>query len=566
MSISQWVKRQLLVRRAFAVQFLSILVGVHGVYIIASSLVTQLGAHRGSHLNDLVVDVPLFIGLSLLYLGTLLRRRKRTAWLVAVTAYVFYLGLGINQLLRHLRLHNLNLDEAVRSLILPVAILILLFVLERAFIVKSDVQGFRFALRIVAAMLLVAVLYGTIGFTLLDQSDFHQEISFTSGLHYTVDQFNLTTTHPLHPYTKRAQLFDDSLSFVSFVAVIYAAFSLFQPLRGRLSDQRAGRERMTDLLTRYGAHSEEFFKLWPHDKQYFFDDSGQAGLAFHIYRGVALCLSDPVGDPMRFSGLLANFRRLCFSNDWLPAFIHVSDQHRKLYESNDFTLQKLGQDAVLDIGHFQSKVANEKYFRQIGNKFNKRGYSAELLSPPHHQAVLDRLRAISNDWLSKGGRVERGLVMGFYSDAYMQLCQVLVARDAAGTIQGFVNLVPAEFDREEANYDLLRHASGSLGNINDFMLMNLIVQLANMGYGKLNLGLCPLVGLDETDKEQRTMLDNVMRFAYANGDRFYSFSGLYRFKAKYEPEWHDRYLGYQGGVRGFSRTITAITRSMRKVI
>src|ERR1039458_4761340 len=103
MSISQWGKRQLLVRRAFALQFLSILVGAHGIYIIAASLVTQIGAHRGSHLNDLVVDVPLFIGLSLLYLGKLLRRRKRTAWLVAVTAYVFYLGLGVNQLLRNLR-------------------------------------------------------------------------------------------------------------------------------------------------------------------------------------------------------------------------------------------------------------------------------------------------------------------------------------------------------------------------------------------------------------------------------------------------------------------------------
>lgn len=566
MTVSDWLKQQLHFRRVFAVQFLSILVGAHGAYILATSLLDQIAAHRGSHLNDLAVDVPLLIGLSLIYLGTLLRRRKRTAWLVTVAAYIFYLGLGITQLVERSSVHQLYFHEVVRLLLLPLVVISLLLVFEKEFIVKSDIQGFRFALRFVAIMLAVTLIYGVAGFTLLDDSDFHQEISLGSAAHYTVDQFNLTTKHPLHPYTKRAQLFDDSLSFVSLVAVVYAAFSLFQPLRVRLSDQHIGREHMTELLNRYGAPSEEFFKLWPHDKQYFFDDSGRAGLAFHVYHGVALCVGDPVGAAKYLKPLMRDFQNLCFSNDWAPALVHVTGSQRRLYETQGLSLQKLGQEAILDLAHFKAQVVGTKYFRQINNRFVKQGYTCELLSPPHHQAVLTRLQFISEDWLKQGGRVERGLAMGYYTDTYMQQCRVLVARDGAGTIQGFINLVPAEFNHQEATYDLLRNAQGSPGNINDFMLMQLIERLEQTDYQRLSLGLCPLAGLDETDKEQRTLIDNVMQFAYTNGDRFYSFSGLYKFKAKYQPEWEDRYIVYQGGIRGLTRTMTALTRCMRSVV
>jgi phosphatidylglycerol lysyltransferase len=141
-----------------------------------------------------------------------------------------------------------------------------------------------------------------------------------------------------------------------------------------------------------------------------------------------------------------------------------------------------------------------------------------------------------------------------------------VARDAAGTIQAFVNLVPAGFDTEEATYDLLRNAQGSLGNINDYLLMSLIEELEKKDYKRLNMGLAPLGGLADDNEEERTLIDNLLQFAYANGDRFYSFSGLFRFKSKYEPEWQDRFIAYQNGTRGFSRTMTALTRCMRKVV
>jgi phosphatidylglycerol lysyltransferase len=320
---------------------------------------------------------------------------------------------------------------------------------------------------------------------------------------------------------------------------------------------------MADLLDHYKPPSEDFFKLWPHDKQYFFDEQERSGLAYHTYRGVAICLGDPVGEPRYFGHLLDEFGVLCYGNDWLPAFIHIQNEQRQLYEARGYQLQKIGQEAVVNIEHFLSEVMPTKYFRQINNKFSKHGYSYEYLLPPHHDAVIKRLKHISDDWLSVDGRVERGFVMGYFTEEYIQQCPILVARDAAGTIQGFINHIPASFDTKEATYDMLRQAKDSLGNCNDFLLISFLKLLQAQSYTELNLGLCPLGGLDEDVSDEKGLISNVLRLAYVNGDRFYAFSGLERFKGKYEPVWRDRYVAYQGGVRGFSRTMTALIRTMR---
>jgi phosphatidylglycerol lysyltransferase len=546
----------------------SLLVAVYGLYIIADTLINNIVRHHHHqyHITSLTIDLPLLIGLSVIYLGILLRRRKRTAWLVTIMAYTFYLGYGVSMIASRIGDHSYLWSEIIRVLVLPIIIILLLIKLRQQFVVKSDTQSFRFALRFIVIFLLVILVYGVCGFMLMDKSDFHREIGFSSALHYTVDQFDITTTTPARPYTKRAHLFLDSLSFVSTISVIYAVFSLFQPIKFRLTDQGHSRERVKDLLDRYGGDSEEFFKLWPHDKQYYFDESGESAMAFAVYRGVALCLSDPIGNPKCFRKLMEGFNDLCFGNDWLPALIHVSDKHLKLYENCGYSIQLLGQEAIVDINHFDVELKEAKYFRQIMNRFNKQGYTYELLQPPHHKAVVDRLKSISDQWLSKGSRSERGYAMGYYTDDYIQQCPVALARDAAGTIQAFANVIITSFDKQEATYDMLRQSDKALSNVNDYLLINMISGLQKQGYERLNMGLSPLSGLDSVSSEQKTILDNVLKFAYANGDKFFSFSGLNRFKSKYEPHWQDKYLGYKGGIPGFSRTMTSLTRCMTKSV
>jgi len=451
----------------------------------------------------------------------------------------------------------------VPDVLLPGLLVLVLAMTRHEFTVKSDIQSFAFSLRVIAMVLAVAFAYGVSGFLLLDTRDFHQEITLLGAMHHTLDQFGLTTSHALVPHTRRAKVFLDSLSVVSTGAVVYAVISLFQPLRARFSDQSAARMRVQILLKKHPASSEDFFKLWPHDKTYFFNREQTAGVAYAVRGGIALVVGDPFGDPAVFPDLLQRFDELCRTNDWSLAFIHTEPEFRELYKTLGLNLQKIGEEAILDLAHFQANVRGEKYFRQIRNKFERQGYTTQVLLPPHNDAVVSRLRAISHEWLQQPGRTERGFMLGYFSASYVQQCPVIALRDAAGTIQAFINQIPS-YNPEEANFDMLRHADAAAGNSNDFLLMQFIDYVQAEGFERLNLGLCPLAGLGEKDgDDERTVVDNALRFLYANGDRFYSFSGLHRFKAKYQPEWSGRYIAYRGSIRGFTRVLNSLNRSMK---
>lgn len=542
---------------------IALLVALSGLITISSTLEALLHL-RHSRIVGADTHLTLLAGLSLIYLATLLRRGKQTAWLVSLPIFIFLIA-------RNIRHFDIDIGGEVDydltyflNLFLPVVILALLIFERRLFDVRSEILNLATAARRAALVLLVAFFYGTIGFQLLDKRDFHQEISLASGMHYTIDQFGLTTSKQLEPHTKRARLFLDSLGAVSLGSLFYVAVSLFSPIRFRLSSHQQDFEDFKALLQKYPSSSEDFFKLWPRDKAYFFGALRQAALAYKAVGGTALAVSDPAGNSRLFNELLTSFKDFCYVNDWQPAFIHTTEEHLKLYEKYGLEAQKIGEEAVVELKHFNDEVAGNKYFRHVASKFNKQSYSCEILKPPHNDSVLARLREISDDWLKVPGRSERGFMMGYFSDEYLQQCQVMVVRDAAGTMQAFINQLPT-FDKVEANYDFLRHTRHSLGNINDYLMLNFIKYLQSEGYERLNMGLCPLSGLDEENEENgdRGILDNLLNLVYANFSRFYSFKGLRRFKEKYEPQWRSRYIVYEGGIIGLTKTANNLLRAMR---
>lgn len=546
----------------FGLKLLALGVFGNGVLLVFHSLANQIVLHRHLFRSTVRINIGLIAGLSLVYLSTLLSRRKQTAWLVVIAIYVLVIGVNIITglfILFHGK--TSDMDVLLRAIALPVIIVVGLFYYRQEYNVKSDTRNITVSFRFVALILTIALLYGVIGFQLMDKRDFHQEMTLLQAVRYTIDQFYLTTKE-LVPYTPRARAFLDSLSLVSLISIGYALVSLFQPIRSLLVDETENRAKLERLLQQSGGSSEDFFKLWPHDKSYYFSRDGQAGLAYHTYRGVALCVGDPIGPSKSVQTLFGDFIQYCQINDWLPAFIHTELKAQTLYKQYGFSTQKIGEEAIVDLWSFCDNVARTKYFRNITNRFDKQGYHVEMLQPPHNPAILNRLEEISKNWLELPGRSERGFMLGYFRRDYIQLCPIMVVRDEASTIQAFINKIPS-YDGSEANYDLLRHHTNAAANINDFLLVNFAKYLLQAGYARLNLGLCPLAGLNDVDNE-KSAINTTLKFVYANGDRFYSFTGLWRFKAKYEPKWQDRYIAYKGGVRGFTRTLRALNTTMNK--
>ncbi len=547
-------------RPNYILKLIAAAVAATGLVTISSVLLAVLHI-KHSQIVPADASVTLVVGLSFIYLASTLARGKRNAWLIALPLYIFLLARNV----RHFDFDLSEISHPLRAILLnialPAAVLTALALNWRLFNVKSEIRSFTTALRRVTIILLVAFLYGSVGFQLVDQKDFHQDIPFWTGAHYTVDQFGLTTNKQLEPQTKRASLFLDSLGAISLGSVFYVVVSLFAPIRFRLNNQQRDYEDMARLLSDYPSTSEDFFKLWPSDKAYFFNQARSAALAYRTARGVALVVGDLAGKHSEFRRLLLDFGNYCRANDWEPALIHTEKTYTPLYRGLGFELQKIGEEAIVDIEHFVKNVATNKYFRHIKNKFERQKYVCELLTPPHSPALVARLKEISDDWLKVPGRAERSFMMGYFNEDYMQQCVVAVTRDEAGTIQAFINQIP-NFNKHEANFDFLRHSRASPGNINDFLMQSFINRLHEQGIKRLNMGLSPLAGLQRQGADSGA-IDTIMVFVYSNGNRFYSFQGLKRFKDKYEPNWESRYIVYRGGLRGFSKVLNALMRAMR---
>ena len=529
-----------------------------GILTLASTLFTL--AHT-RHVFIVISDAHFTVlaGISLIYLATLLERGKQNARYVAIIIYTILTVRNFRHFAFDFTDADKYLTPTILNLALPLLTLLVLIIFGNQFKVKSEMRNASIALRRSVLMLVITFSYGVIGFQVLDIRDFHQDISPITAAHYTVDQFGLTTDSPVAS-SKRARLFVDSLAAISLASGFYVVTSFFAPIRFRLRHNPKDLDDMRELTTKYSTTSEDFFKLWPRDKDYFYNADRSAALAYHSVRGVALVVGDPMGPKQKIKPLIERFESYCRLNDWKPAFIHVQSRYLSIYEKLGYESQKIGEEAIVDTKLYVDTVASSKYFRHINNRFTKLNYSCEMLQPPHSQNVIRELKTISDEWLEAPGRKERGFVMGYFSEAYMQQCQIWVARDENSKIQAFINKVPA-ISQHEANYDFLRKARDTPGNINDYIMRSFICYLNEQGVAKLNMGLSPLSGLNAEDSGP---VNSLLNLVYSKAGRFYSFQGLNKFKSKYEPEWHSRYVIYSSGVRGLTRVTNSLVKAMSR--
>jgi len=550
-------------RRKLSYNLIAVSTVLTGLLTLASTLSELVRLHR---IRIVIIDAHLTIiaGISLIYLAALLRRGKYNAWVISLCIYTYLLLRNIRHFVFDFRDPDRYLLTVALNLLLPLVTLGLLIAFRQEFNVRSSIRNFQIATRRAVILLTVTFLFGVVGFQLFDEHDFRQEISIPTSMHYVIDQFGLTTNNQPVAYTYRARLFVDSFGAMSLSMAFYVVISFFAPVRFRLRNNEQDYLKTLEISKKYSTSSEDFFKFWPRDKNYFLSSTRRSFLAYNTNHGSALAVGDPVGPEDELEDLIQDFDSYCRLNDWSAAFIHTESRYLKMYKRNGFDTQKIGEEALVNVNHFLENVAPNKYFRHINNKFTKLGYTTDVLLPPHNQQTRNALRTISSDWLRGPGRSERGFMMGYFTAEYLQKCRLLVVRDPNRKIIAFLNQVQSPKDKE-ANYDFLRAIGSAPGNTNDFLMLNFIKLLGDEGFEVLNMGLCPLKGLGPENSEGKRAISGLLNFVYSNAGRFYSFEGLTRFKSKYEPIWEGRYIVHRGGLPGFTKTGNALLRLMSKL-
>ncbi len=481
------------------------------------------------HLQQIADLASVALGLLLTYLAYELLQHKRSAWLVTLAASVVSLLVEI-----YLRL-------PLQHEIFPIIVIATLLIGRHQFVVQNPAAYFARSMGALAISVFVALAYGTIGFWLLDHRDIGKTFSLPQALWETLRQYTLIDRGDLAVESHYTTWFLNSLSVVGALTLIYCLVTILRPLRYELSTLPAERNRARKLLEKYGGDTDDYFKLWPEDKSYYFAKDGKAFIAYGVARGVAVAFANPEGDPDSIQKVLQEFTAFCLSNGWLVAFVAAGDRHKAAFDASGYGNILIGADAIIDTGTFLSETARNKYFRNIINRFGKGHFTTTRHMPPHSAELIAELKMVSDDWLRIPDHKEWNFIAGYFSKQYFAETPLFVARDESGQALAFANELPS-FKAGEATIDLMRHRRDAPKNIMDFMFISLIRDLHVQGFKHFNLGLSPLARQNFVNKSSERFLD----YVYLALQRFISSKGLHQYKSKFEPAWEPRYIYYVG--------------------
>lgn len=342
------------------------------------------------------------------------------------------------------------------------------------------------------------------------------------------------TSNPVPAHHLRSVLLANAISAFLLAAVASILWILFRPNKIGLK-RRQNYELVRRLLEKYSQSSEDYFKLWPSDKNFFWNHDQTGFVAYKVVGSTAFGLADPIGANKTL--LIKDFGDWCHSRSLKVCFLPVYESDLDIYKKAGLEPMQIGSSAEISIDDFRSSTVNDKWWRWKLNRAKKSGYAYAKSMPPHSKQLLRQCKKVSDSWLKIGGHAERGFALGYFDERYLLDCRIHYLTDAKGQMIAFTNELPQFNASQTITIDLLRY-SAEAGDSMPFLLSSVIKDSAtNRPEAKIfDLGFVPFA------KSKGPLLAVAKALS---SDRFSS-KGLEQFKNKFNPDWRPNYMAYDG--------------------
>ena len=275
---------------------------------------------------------------------------------------------------------------------------------------------------------------------------------------------------------------------------------------------------------------------------YYYQENGVDKVVFQfaIEDGKAVVMGEPIGEERYFPAAISSFTAEAEEKNLTPLFYEVGQDLTLLLHNHGYEFMKFGESAKVPLSDFDLVGKTGKKFRAAVNKIENKGYTFQVQYPPFSDAFLQDLEKISDAWLS--GRQEKGFSLGFFDKDYLSLAPIACVLDSEGHVQAFSNFLICNGEKE-ASIDLMRYNPGTESNgIMDYLFVEIFLYFKEKGVEYFDLGMAPLSNVGQ---EEHSFFQEKLAFlVYAFTNRFYSFSGLRKYKDKFSPLWEARYLSY----------------------
>jgi phosphatidylglycerol lysyltransferase len=464
------------------------------------------------------------LGFTLIMLAGSLSRRKRMAWILSLAALI---ASAVVHLLK-------GLD--VEFSLMAGALAVWLYHLGPHFHARSDPPSVTRGLRALGLSVLFVLLYGGVGFWLLDRH-FREPFQLGHAITQTAWMALWFFDSQVVPTTRIGRFFADSIYVVSAFASVYSLLMLLRPVLPRGGGDPSDRERARAIVEQWGCSTMAHFSLLP-DKTWFFSPGGSV-VAYGVKGHTAVVLGDPIGPPDDLSAAIAAFRDFAAGNDWDVAFYQTRPDTLEAYKALGFAAVSIGNEAVVDVKSFSTAGKAGQSLRTAVNKLTRLGYKTELHEPPLSDAFIAELRQVSDEWLTRMHGTEKHFSLGAFETEYVRHCPILAVHAPDGAITAFANIIP-EYRLNETTIDMMRRRMEIENGTMDVLFVALLKNAQEKGFDTFNLGLSPLAGVGEHEEDPAA--ERAIHYIYEHLNQFYNFKGLHSFKEKWHPSWSPRYL------------------------
>jgi lysyl-tRNA synthetase class 2 len=521
--------------------FAALLSAVLGVVNLVSASTPEISG-RLAALNGIVPGTVSHVATAgtaitgvLLLLGAhALRRRKRRAW----RAVTLLLGLSI---VLHL-LKGLDIEEA------SVAALLLagLIWARREFYAAGDPRTSR-ALPVVVGSLVAADIGVGLALLRMGHGTLVGERSLGRQLRYVLEGL-VGVTGSLHfADPKRADLVGDVLVGLAALTVVVTVYLVLRPAEPIASLGTDDEARLRALLEHHGGRDSLGYFALRHDKSVIWSPSGKAGICYRVVSGVMLASGDPIGDPEAWPGAITEFLSMAAEHAWVPAVMGCGEQAGTVWSRHGLAVLELGDEAVVEVSDFSLEGRAMRNVRQAVGRIERGGYRAEVRRmqdiPEPDRAVL---RARARAW--RGGATERGfsMALGRLGERADGDCIAVVAlqKTADGEeVRGLLHFVP--WGRNGGSLDLMLRDPRADNGLNEFLIVSMLRAAPGLGITRLSLNFAVFrSALAGGERLGAGPFLRAWRGILLVASRWWQIESLYRFNAKFQPEWHPRFICY----------------------
>jgi phosphatidylglycerol lysyltransferase len=466
-------------------------------------------------------------GLFLLVTSAFMLKGLRTAWW-------FALGLSLISVLGHLT-KGIDYEEAIIAL----AIIASLIATRKEYYVKTNPKLGTLGIQTALLSIVAVIVYGIVGFYFLDKKHFQIDFNFFQAFKYTLQNFFLMGSNEIVPYDSFARDFIYLIKISGFASLTFLIYTLVRPYVLKIKSTEEEVIKAKNLTKQFGNSSLDYFKTY-FDKLIFAPDYINSFIAYKVSRNFAVVLENPVSESEEeMKKCIIAFRIYCYNNSLKEIYYRVPQENLPVFDELSMKNLFLGQEGVVDLNTFSLEGGEKKSIRNALNKITEQGYTTHINSPPLRDGLIQKLRAVSEEWLRLTERNEIIFSQGMFIEREIKEQTVITVENKEEKIIAFLNIIP-DYAINEGTYDLLRKTADAPNGIMDYILVESFKYFKTKGIQYVNLGFAPMSGLNDP----HNFPEKSMKFAYERIRSFSHYKGQREYKEKFNPKWNDKFLVY----------------------